>query len=142
MIKSDGTNARQLTPDSLQAGAGDWSPGGDRIVFANNDCDTCGASDIYVMNAGGQNIRPLTSNFGNNLDPKWSPDGTMITFTHSDSLTDFSQQQIYTMNADATGLFTLRTTPRTTSIRIGALARRTEPLKRNPGVADRCRPRN
>jgi len=96
-----------LEPDSLEAGAGDWSPGGDRIVFASNDCNTCGASDINVMNAGGQNVRPLTGNLGTNLDPKWSSDGTRITFTHSASLTNFSQQQIYTMNADGTALFNL-----------------------------------
>jgi Tol biopolymer transport system component len=105
VINTNGTNARQLTPDSLQAGAGDWSPGGDRIAFANNDCGTCPASDIYVMNAAGQNVRPLTSNFANNLDPKWSPDGTQITFEHNDPPSDFSQQQIYTMNAAGTGLF-------------------------------------
>jgi Tol biopolymer transport system component len=87
--------------------AGTHSPAGDRIVLAANDCNTCPASDVYVMNAGGQNIRPLTSNFANNLDTKWLPDETQIAFEHNDAPNDFSQKQIYTMNADGTGLFNL-----------------------------------
>jgi Tol biopolymer transport system component len=55
------------------------------------------------MNADGSNITQLTSKFGNNLSPKWSPGGDKITFTHGNFGKD-ARAQIYTMNADGTGI--------------------------------------
>src|SRR5262249_16893186 len=101
MQAQDGTDLTQLTPDSLQAGGGVWSPNGHEIAFANNDCAvTCAYGDIYTMDVDGAHLQQLTSNFGNNLDPKWSPDGKQLTFSHEDEPITFDHQQIYKMKAD------------------------------------------
>lgn len=111
-MKADGTNIRQLTDDSLQAGFPGWSPSPGRIVFVDNSCGDCPASDVFVMNPSGGNLTQLTDDFGNNLDPRYSPDGQQITFTHEDGPPfTFDDEDIYTMNADGTGRVNVTNTP-------------------------------
>ena len=55
-----------------------FSPDGRRIVFTGFDG---GWSDLYVVDADGQNLRRLTSDGNADLLPSWSPDGTTIAFT-------------------------------------------------------------
>jgi Tol biopolymer transport system component len=98
----------KLTPDSMRAGAPDWSPDGTRLTFNSNNypCKT-GTSecrtDIFVMNANGSSIAQLTDKFGNNYDATWSSGGDKIGFTHSTGAL-FKQQQLYMMNPDGTGI--------------------------------------
>jgi Tol biopolymer transport system component len=99
MQARDGTHLTQITPDSLQAGSGVWSPNGHEITFQNNSCLTCANSDVYTIDANGKHLQQLTS-FGNNLDPRWSPTGRSIVFSHEDPPITFDHEQIYTMNAD------------------------------------------
>src|SRR5207244_4512406 len=47
VIHADGSHGKQLTPLSMNAAWPDWSSDGSRIVFANNVCPTCDASDIF-----------------------------------------------------------------------------------------------
>jgi TolB protein len=54
------------------------------------------------MNANGGAVTELTVGFGNDHHPTWSPGGDRIVFSHG-SL-GVKAQQIYTMNADGTGL--------------------------------------
>ena len=110
-ITVDGTAIRKLTEDSLQAGVPDCSPGGDRIVFENNNCFTCPNSDLFTMNPAGKHIRQLTRNFGNNLYAHFSPEGRTITFTHSTNFLD--NADIYTMNSDGSRLVNITGTPET-----------------------------
>jgi Tol biopolymer transport system component len=110
-MRPDGTRIRKLTEDSMQAGAPDWSPDGE-VVFVDSFCTNCPGSDVFVMNAAGRNIRQRTDNFGNNLWPHFSPNGRKITFTHEDGPPfDFTDEEIYTMNADGTGRVNLTNTP-------------------------------
>ena len=73
--------ARNIRPD--------WSPNGRQIAFASGPN---GTEQIYVMNADGSDLKPLTS--GN--APDWSPNGRQILFQS----TRDGNSEIYVMDAD------------------------------------------
>ncbi len=77
--------ARDMQPD--------WSPDGNRIIFAS---DRDGALDIYAMNTDGGDARRLTYNTTEDFAPAWSPDGRKIAFTAKRDDND----EIYIMDAD------------------------------------------
>ena len=83
-INPDGTGRRQLTHvgAAQAAGAPDWSPGGDKIVYESNQT---GDYRIWVMNADGSGQTRLADDPGfADLEPAWSPDGTRILFSRCD----------------------------------------------------------
>ena len=83
-INPDGTGLRQLTHvgAAQAAGAPDWSPGGDKIVYVSNQT---GDYRIWVMNADGSGQRQLADDPGfADLEPAWSPDGARILFSRCD----------------------------------------------------------
>jgi Tol biopolymer transport system component len=105
-----------LTSPRMQAAWPDWSPDGTKIVFSNNGCNGCPPSDIFVMNAAdGSGVTRLTHvrKSGNYLQPHWSPDGRMIVFTNAPIASDGTllPGDIYTMNADGTGIMNLTNSP-------------------------------
>ncbi|MBD3336698.1 MAG: BamA/TamA family outer membrane protein [Candidatus Eisenbacteria bacterium] len=61
--------------DGLQAPA--WSPGGDEIAFVGLHG---GRSDLFLVNADGSGLRPLTSDRFMVREPRFSPDGRSIAF--------------------------------------------------------------
>jgi len=66
-----------------------FSPDGRRIVFTGFDG---GWSDLYVVDADGQNLRRLTEDRYADMLPTWSPDGSTIAFTTDRGPeTDFQQ---------------------------------------------------
>ncbi len=73
--------ARNIRPD--------WSPNGHQIAFASGPN---GNETIYVMNADGSDLSPLTS--GN--APDWSPNGRQILFQS----TRDGNSEIYVIDAD------------------------------------------
>lgn len=101
-------------------GAGDvrpvWSPDGKQIAF---ESDRAGNSDIYVMNADGSNLRPLTSDpfamlylpgrSPSDATPNWSPDGKRITFVSGRDNIYWMKvfYSVYVMNADGTNVHQL-----------------------------------
>lgn len=107
VMNADGTGQTRLTTSST--GKGDFnpsfSPDGSKIVFASlRD----GNLEIYLMNADGTAQSRLTTHPRVDTTPVFSPDGTKITF-NSDRDPDpmsvkASDFEIYTMNADGTGL--------------------------------------
>ena len=73
-----------------------WSPDGSRIAF---NSDEPRPRDIYVMNADGSDVTPLTDNSDQDYSPAWSPDGSRIAF-----VSDRLGVHIYVMNADGSGV--------------------------------------
>jgi hypothetical protein len=88
-IREDGTQLQDLTP-AIEAGGGDWSPDGSRIVFTRA---TANGQELMVMDADGGNPAPLGVA---GARPRWSPDGRTIAFNGSDGM-------ITVVNADGTG---------------------------------------
>ncbi|HWQ33697.1 MAG TPA: protein kinase [Blastocatellia bacterium] len=71
------------------------SPDGKQIVFISN---RDGLPEVYVMKAGGSDVRRLTYNSAEELAPSWSPDGTRIVY---DVLTaSGAGSDIWMMNSD------------------------------------------
>lgn len=79
-----------------------WSPDSQQIAFVST---RDGNWEIYVMNADGSNLTPLTHNGGRN--PVWSPDGRHIAFVSGRDGND----EIYVMNADGSNQTRLTTNP-------------------------------
>jgi TolB protein len=123
VTKLNGSGLRQITPRGMIVDdffGGSWSPSGNKILFASRS-----AADhrlaIWIVNADGSGLHPLpitpacggafsdprsTSCF----QPGWSPDGTKIVFTRISS--NGTQENIYTVNADGSGLAQLTNTGR------------------------------
>jgi Tol biopolymer transport system component len=82
----DGTEVRRLTTTGDDYDPS-WSPDGSEIAFTREDdskadANTNVTSDIFLMDADGDNIRRLTRGGpkNTNLHPVWSPDGTRIVY--------------------------------------------------------------
>lgn len=102
IMRSDGTELRQLTSTLEYDTEPTWSPDG-RIAFRRSDDLT---SDVMVINAQGGTTRRVARP-GHELMPSWSPNGSFIAFAHF--APSGGPPQIYTMRPDGSAL-TLRTT--------------------------------
>jgi len=65
----DGTGVRKITHGRAIDVSPTWSPDGSRIAFVS---DRAGSPNVYVMSAGGADVRRITKG-GYNTDPSWSP---------------------------------------------------------------------
>lgn len=75
---------------ALTAGAYDWSPDGQQVVFSlSSDGD---ATQLFVLNASAPLAMPLTAGQISAGSPTWSPDGDRIAFVLSDSENGDSQE--------------------------------------------------
>ena len=102
LVRRDGTGARELTPDSLNAGFPSWSPDGKRIVYRY-----WGATEgLRILNLDDHSVQVLTTDYDNL--PFWSPDGSLIAFTRKHEGNNFD---IYTIRPDGSDLRQLTTTP-------------------------------
>ena len=89
---SGGISGRYVT---AQGEWPDWSPDGQRIVFAS---DRDGDFEIYTMKADGSDVVRLSDNGAFDGRPVWSPDGQRIAFV---SDRDYpNRQEVYVMRAD------------------------------------------
>lgn len=55
-----------------------WSPDGTQLAFASNQD---GDFDLFIVSAGGSDLRQITSNTALDTAPVWSPDGTALLYT-------------------------------------------------------------
>lgn len=98
----DGSNVRELSPDTLGASDAAWSPDGSWIVFrAERDGD----ADLYVMEADGSDVTPLTDHPASDGTHPWggpvvSPDGQRIAFVSDRD----GNREIYVVAPDGTDL--------------------------------------
>ncbi|MCY4030146.1 MAG: hypothetical protein OXH75_28030 [Acidobacteria bacterium] len=96
-IRSDGSDATSLTPDSDANDAlPDFSPDGGRVVFRSM---RDGNAEIYLMDADGSDPRRLTHHEATDTMPAFSSAGDRIAFT---SFRD-GNFELYTIALDADG---------------------------------------
>src|SRR5687767_14510913 len=76
-----------------------WSPDGRRIVFSG---ETDRNTDIYVVDADGQNLRRLTTEPTHDQGPEWSPKGDRIAYVAPGRTG--TANGVFVVNADGSGL--------------------------------------
>ncbi len=113
---------RTFTPTLLPAGPSPTPPvtltpsptplggGYGQIAFASQ---RTGIPQIYLINADGSDLRPITNLPEGACQPSWSPDGTRLVFTspcrhNTDS---YRESSLYFINADGSDLTPLNTAP-------------------------------
>ncbi len=69
VIGADGSGLIQLTANSAENESPSWSPDGSMIVFTSS---RKGVKKLYIMNATGENQRPLLPMDGEQMQPCWS----------------------------------------------------------------------
>jgi len=77
VMRTDGTEQRDLTPDDQRHYWPRWSPDGQRIAFSSR---RTGDYELWTMNRDGSAQRQLTQSAGGHYSP-WSPDGSMIAYS-------------------------------------------------------------
>ena len=114
VTKTNGTHLRRVTPAGMiLTSAGDWSPQGNAIVFSRRVSSDMRQS-LWVVHADGSGLReivvegqppcgrPIAEPGSRScFSPSWSPDGTKIVFN---IFSDATGENVYTANADGTGL--------------------------------------
>jgi TolB protein len=106
VMTASGGALKQVTPwKTGVADKIDWSPDGSRIAFSSPEFGVRPgiSSNVFIVRPDGSGLVKLTGSRGgkvnNGLD-SWSPDGTKIAFASNRGGT----YEIYTMNADGTGV--------------------------------------
>ena len=90
------------------------SPDGLRIVYVRHSRDIMtdrAHSNLWIVNAGGEKHRPLTTGKHSDASPRWSHDGTRIAFTSSRE----DRSQLYVMFVDDRQLVRVTNTPKSPS---------------------------
>jgi dipeptidyl aminopeptidase/acylaminoacyl peptidase len=101
VVNADGTNPQILSgPESGNANYPSWSPDGTRIAFAAQP-----TGGIRVVSAAGGTPTLLAGGLGEIWEVSWAPDGTKLGFVADVGGT--FQEEVWTINADGTGLFRL-----------------------------------
>jgi len=103
-MNADGSAQANLSRSLADEKAHAWSPDGTKIVFLRQNDDR-----LYVMNADGTGVAPLTADDFQHLDDtnlSWSPDGTKIAYISGDD----SGRYLSVINAEGTGKRRLRET--------------------------------
>ena len=77
VMRADGTEQRDLTPDNFRHYWPRWSPDGQRIAFSSR---RTGEYELFIMNRDGSGQHQVTQSAGGHYSP-WSPDGSMIAYS-------------------------------------------------------------
>lgn len=107
--KLDGTGLRQLTPYGLaephEIASAQWSPDGREIISETTQ------GRLFAVHPDGTGLTMIRLRTGTPhyfaFEPDWSPDGTRIVFCMYIN----GQEDIYTANADGSGLVQVTNTP-------------------------------
>ena len=92
-VESDGTDEECVPGLAGALHSMSWFPDQSRMVFAEY---VGGQTDLYVMDADGLNIFPITDDDATERDPAVSPDGTKIAFARG----SYSQTDIWVIGVD------------------------------------------
>jgi Tol biopolymer transport system component len=120
-VKLDGSGMKRITSEGMDFnfGNGNWSPQGNQIVFSAHVPNGDYHSSVWVVHFDGTGLRqlPIAGPCGGAFadpttygcfNPVWSPDGSKIAFGRNQ---DDGQRDLYTVNADGSGLFQVTNTP-------------------------------
>ena len=100
-IRADGSEARNLTPDSPGFdGYPSFSGDGKQVVFVSS---RDGSLDLYLMNADGSNVRRLTDDHAIDLFPTFSPTANQIAFVSNRDNPKAQIFDVYLADVDANG---------------------------------------
>lgn len=77
VMRTDGSEQRDLTPGDFRYMWPRWSPDGGRIAFSSR---RTGDYELWIVNRDGSDLRQLTQSSGGHYSP-WSPDGSMIAYS-------------------------------------------------------------
>jgi Tol biopolymer transport system component len=107
LMNADGSNVIQLTDDEADHWIGEpynlslnlWSPDGNKLIFLQiAPGDEKGM--LYIIDANGENKKPLVKEAGKYYSPSWSPDGKHVAFIALEN----SVYRIYSTEADGNNL--------------------------------------
>ncbi len=102
VMDKDGTNQVQITfaPVTMDVifSSPNWSPGGDRIVYAR-EVTPSGPYSLEVMDPDGSNVIPISPVGSRWTRPHWSPDGTRIYYQDL-----FAGGWLFSVNPDGSGV--------------------------------------
>jgi serine/threonine protein kinase len=95
---------RQLTVDDRERGRASISPSGRYVAFPAQEIDAIStASNIYVMDRDGGNVRKLTDDLNFKSFPSWSPDEKWITYSARLGTEPEDSSRAYLIEADKPG---------------------------------------
>ena len=120
-MNSDGSDVRRLTNRPGPDGGPFFSPDGSKIVFRGRELVSGPelddyrslleqglyrptALEIFVMDAGGSNLRQVTDLGGASFAPFWHPEGEQIIFSSNWHNPDGRNFDLFMINEDGTGL--------------------------------------
>jgi TolB protein len=104
VIRSDGSETRNLTNSPAMEMGVSWSPDSQRLLFGS---DREGDEEIYSIRVDGSGLTRLTDSPGRDGAAQWSPDGQQIVFI---SMRD-GNWEVYRMGADGSGQTRLTENP-------------------------------
>jgi hypothetical protein len=85
VIRVDGSDSVVLSDAFPLSGSIDWSPDGDRLVFAREVSEQ---SDLFTIGSDGSDLVRLTNDPLDDLHPRWSQDGHEIAFERREMRSD------------------------------------------------------